>query len=147
MSVLSACPLTVLSVSQSKSILLYLIKQRVLMYFLPNQSGSVVKLFTQMLQVLQISSPYCHKAAKLSETMLFLLFQYISSRHFISLLSSVFLSCLMLLCIFVTRRELLSNPMDFLPRAAPCPPPLTPSAPKQSPRHTNTEHSGPVQAR
>ncbi|XP_042343495.1 PDZ and LIM domain protein 5a isoform X2 [Plectropomus leopardus] len=43
------------------------------------------------------------------------------------------------------RRELLSSPLDFLPRAAPRPPPLTPSAPKQATTHT--EHRSPVQAR
>ncbi|XP_030273553.1 PDZ and LIM domain protein 5a isoform X4 [Sparus aurata] len=41
------------------------------------------------------------------------------------------------------RRELLSSPLDFLPRAAPRPPPLTPSAPKQSTQNTRS----PVQAR
>ncbi|XP_074493919.1 PDZ and LIM domain protein 5a isoform X2 [Sebastes fasciatus] len=45
------------------------------------------------------------------------------------------------------RRELLSSPLDFLPRAAPCPPPLTPSAPKQSTPNTHPEHRSPVQAR
>ncbi|XP_044052668.1 PDZ and LIM domain protein 5a isoform X13 [Siniperca chuatsi] len=45
------------------------------------------------------------------------------------------------------RRELLSSPLDFLPRAAPCPPPLTPSAPKQPTRNTHAEHCSPVQAR
>ncbi|XP_078026815.1 PDZ and LIM domain protein 5a isoform X1 [Epinephelus lanceolatus] len=43
------------------------------------------------------------------------------------------------------RRELLSSPLDFLPRAAPCPPPLTPSAPKQLSQ--NTQHRNPEQAR
>ncbi|TKS78617.1 LIM domain protein 5 Enigma -like protein Enigma-like PDZ and [Collichthys lucidus] len=45
-----------------------------------------------------------------------------------------------------TKRELLSNPLDFLPRAAPRPPPLTPSAPKLLIQHTHTEHRNPEQA-
>ncbi|XP_044229115.1 PDZ and LIM domain protein 5a isoform X4 [Thunnus albacares] len=45
------------------------------------------------------------------------------------------------------RRELLSCPLDFLPRAAPCPPPLTPSAPKQPTQNINTECCSPFQAR
>ncbi|GLD71410.1 PDZ and LIM domain protein 5a isoform X1 [Lates japonicus] len=44
----------------------------------------------------------------------------------------------------MVRRELLLSPLDFLPRAAPCPPPLTPSAPT---RQTYTECRSPVQAR
>ncbi|XP_068560392.1 PDZ and LIM domain protein 5a isoform X2 [Cebidichthys violaceus] len=53
-------------------------------------------------------------------------------------------------CVFYTkpvRRELLSSPLDFLPRAAPSPPPLTPSAPKQLTQNTQPEHSSPVRAR
>ncbi|XP_051277604.1 uncharacterized protein LOC127375603 [Dicentrarchus labrax] len=45
------------------------------------------------------------------------------------------------------RRELLSSPLDFLPRAAPRPPPLTPSAPKHPIRHKHAEHHSPLQAR
>ncbi|XP_042277018.1 PDZ and LIM domain protein 5a isoform X1 [Thunnus maccoyii] len=44
------------------------------------------------------------------------------------------------------RRELLSCPLDFLPRAAPCPPPLTPSAPKQPTQNINAECCSPFQA-
>ncbi|XP_040010485.1 PDZ and LIM domain protein 5a isoform X6 [Xiphias gladius] len=45
------------------------------------------------------------------------------------------------------RRELLTSPLNFLPRAAPCPPPLTPSAPEQPTRQPYTERHSPVQAR
>ncbi|XP_035514117.1 PDZ and LIM domain protein 7-like [Morone saxatilis] len=45
------------------------------------------------------------------------------------------------------QREFLSSPLDFLPRAAPRPPPLTPSAPKHPIRHTHAEHHSPLQAR
>ncbi|XP_022613396.1 PDZ and LIM domain protein 5 isoform X2 [Seriola dumerili] len=45
------------------------------------------------------------------------------------------------------RRELLSSPLDFLPRAAPSPPPLTHSALKQPMRQTHTKCRSPVQSR
>ncbi|XP_031164546.1 PDZ and LIM domain protein 5a isoform X2 [Sander lucioperca] len=45
------------------------------------------------------------------------------------------------------RRELLSSPLEFLPKAAPCPLSLTPSAPKQLTRNTHAEQRSPVQAR
>ncbi|KAG7223433.1 hypothetical protein INR49_015536 [Caranx melampygus] len=45
------------------------------------------------------------------------------------------------------RRELLSSPLDFLPRAAPSPPPLTPSALRQPIQQAHSECHSPLQAR
>ncbi|XP_047447672.1 PDZ and LIM domain protein 5a isoform X2 [Mugil cephalus] len=44
-------------------------------------------------------------------------------------------------------KALLSSPLDFLPRAAPCTPPLTPSAPRPTTQHSSTVCCSPARAR
>lgn len=67
--------------------------------------------------------------------------------HISSVLLQPAVVCVLVFCVSIHRRQLLSSPLDFLPRSAPCPPPLTPSAPKQLTPHTNTEHTSPGQHR
>lgn len=103
----------------------------------------VIKSFTHMLQVTDVDQPpYLRNPwCDFSPTIIFrdidkhfgLCFQLSSSKM------CVYMS-------FINRRELLLNPLDFLPRAAPCPPLLISTAPKRPPK-THSEHCSPEQAR
>lgn len=137
MSLLSACPLSVLSVSQSNSILVHLSCQHVVMCFLPNQSGAVF--LRVLLKCRRRYTLRCFHS----------LFQYFLWRHLTSLwpssvwsvcfrLLSYYTVCIVCMCVCICKQERAPVKSTGLPAQSS---PLPPSSHPQCPQTAHTKHT------